>query len=44
MLAKRFIVAAFAALAVGMSSLAFSSPDDLFVDTQPMPSDIASLD
>lgn len=43
MLAKRFIVAAFAALAVGMSSLAFSNPDDLFVDMQSMPADIASL-
>lgn len=43
MLAKRFIVAAFAALAVGMSSLAFSSSDDLFVDMQPMPTAIASI-
>lgn len=43
MLAKRFIVAAFAALAVGMSSLAFSNPDDLFVDMQPMPAEVASL-
>ncbi|MDP3493961.1 MAG: hypothetical protein Q8R82_12675 [Hyphomonadaceae bacterium] len=42
MLAKRFIVAAFAALAVGMSALAFSGPDDLFVDMQPMPAVIAS--
>ena len=43
MLAKRLIVAAFAALAVGMSSLAFSGPNDLFVDLQPQPTDIASL-
>ncbi|HOY80188.1 MAG TPA: hypothetical protein PLN33_20420 [Hyphomonadaceae bacterium] len=43
MLAKRLIVAAFAALAFGMSSLAFSSSDDLFVDTHPTPTEIASL-
>lgn len=42
MLAKRFIVAAFAVLAVGMSSLAFSGPKDLFVDLEPIPSVIAS--
>jgi hypothetical protein len=43
MLAKRFIVAAFAALALGMSSLAFSGSNDLFVDLQPAPTDIASI-
>lgn len=43
MLAKRFIVAAFAALAVGMSSLAFSGPNDLFTDLQPIPSEVASI-
>ena len=44
MLAKRLIVAAFAALAVGMSSLAFSGSNDLFVDMQPMPTVVATLD
>ena len=44
MLAKRFIVAAFAALAVGMSSLAFSGSNDLFVDMQPQPTVVAILD
>ena len=43
MLAKRFIVAAFAALTVGMSSLAFSNPDDLFVDMPAKPAVIASI-
>lgn len=43
MLAKRLIVAAFAALAVGMSSLAFSGPNDLFVDLQPAPTDLAAI-
>ena len=43
MLAKRFIVAAFAALAVGMSSLAFSGPNNLFTDLQPIPSEVASI-
>jgi hypothetical protein len=42
MLAKRIIVAAFAALAVGMSSLAFSGPNDLFVDMQPIPTAFAA--
>lgn len=42
MLAKRFIVAAFAALAVGLAPLAFPGNSDLFVDMQPVPSVIAS--
>jgi hypothetical protein len=42
MLAKRFIVAAFAALAVGMSSLAFSGPNDLFTDLPPVQSALAN--
>lgn len=42
MLAKRFIVAAFAALAIGLMPLAFPGERDLFVDVQPMPSIVAS--
>jgi hypothetical protein len=42
MLAKRIIVAAFAAFAAGMSSLAFSPPNDLFVDLEPLPTVVAS--
>jgi len=42
MLAKRVIVAAFAALAVGLASLAFPSSSDLFVDVQPMPTAFAA--
>jgi hypothetical protein len=42
MLAKRMIVAAFAALAAGMTALAFSGPSDLFVDLQPLPAVVAS--
>lgn len=37
MLAKRFIVAAFAALSIALVPLAFSGERDLFVDVDPMP-------
>lgn len=42
MLAKRIIVAAFAVLAVGLAPLAFSGNSDLFVDVQPVPTEIAA--
>jgi len=42
MLAKRFIVAAFAALAIAMTPLAFPGERDLFVDLEPMPSMMAA--
>lgn len=42
MLAKRIIVAAFAVLAVGLAPLAFSGNSDLFVDMQPVPTEIAA--
>jgi len=42
MLAKRIIVAAFAALAVGLAPLAFPSSSNLFVDMQPMPTAFAA--
>lgn len=42
MLAKRFIVAAFAVVAVGLAPLAFSGPKDLFTDIQTVPSEFAS--
>jgi hypothetical protein len=42
MLAKRFIVAAFAALAIAMTPLAFPGDRDLFVDLEPMPSMMAA--
>jgi hypothetical protein len=42
MLAKRMIVAAFAVLAAGMTTLAFSGPSDLFVDLQPLPTEFAA--
>jgi hypothetical protein len=42
MLAKRFIVAAFAVVAVGLAPLAFSGPKDLFTDIQAVPSEFAS--
>jgi hypothetical protein len=42
MLAKRLIVAAFAALAIGLMPLALSGERDLFVDIEPMPEVVAS--
>lgn len=42
MLAKRFIVAAFAALAIGLTPLALPGERDLFVDVSPMPSIVAA--
>jgi hypothetical protein len=42
MLAKRFIVAAFAALAIAMTPLAFPGDRDLFVDVAPMPAVMAA--
>ena len=42
MLAKRIIVAAFAALAVGLAPLAFPSSSNLFVDMQPMSTAVAA--
>ena len=42
MLAKRFIVAAFAALAIGLMPFAFPGERDLFVDLDPMPEAWAS--
>ena len=42
MIAKRFIVAAFAALAIALTPLAFSGERDLFVDLNPMPQALAA--
>lgn len=42
MLAKRIIVAAFAALAVGLLPLAMPGERDLFVDINPMPQALAA--
>ena len=42
MLAKRFIIAAFAALAIGLTPFAFPGERDLFVDVSPMPSIVAA--
>lgn len=42
MLAKRLIIAAFAALAIGLTPLAFSGNRDLFVDLEPMPEVVAN--
>jgi hypothetical protein len=42
MLAKRFIVAAFAALSVALLPFAFPGDRDLFVDLEPMPSILAA--
>jgi hypothetical protein len=42
MLAKRLILAAFAALAIGLTPLALKGEKDLFVDVQPMPTIVAA--
>lgn len=42
MLAKRFIVLAFAALAIGLTPLALPGERDLFVDVDPMPTIVAA--
>lgn len=43
MLAKRFIVAAFGILAVGLVPLALPGERDLFVDVTPQPQLVASF-
>jgi hypothetical protein len=42
MLAKRLIVAAFAALAIGLTPLALQGERDLFGDVHPMPTVVAA--
>lgn len=42
MLAKRFILVAFAALAIGLTPLAFPGDRDLFTDVDPMPTIVAA--
>jgi len=42
MLAKRFIIAAFAALAIGLLPLALTGERDLFVDIDPAPQAMAA--
>lgn len=42
MLAKRLILAAFAALAIGLSPLAFQGERDLFADVPPSPTIVAA--
>ncbi|MEY4783850.1 MAG: hypothetical protein RIR41_1785 [Pseudomonadota bacterium] len=42
MLAKRFIIAAFVALAIGLTPLAFPGDRELFVDVPTMPSIVAA--
>jgi hypothetical protein len=42
MLAKRFIVAAFAALAIGLTPLALPGERDLFADVTAMPTIMAA--
>ncbi len=42
MLAKRLIVATFAALAVALAPFVFGGERDLFVDMEPLPSLVAS--
>ena len=42
MLAKRLILAAFAALAIGLTPLALKGEKDLFADVQPMPTILAA--
>jgi hypothetical protein len=42
MLAKRLIVAALAALAIGLTPLALQGERDLFADVHPMPTIVAA--
>lgn len=41
MLAKRLIVATFAAIAIGLTPFVFAGERDLFVDLKPLPAQVA---